>query len=311
LPLCHGPLALISLEAKRTRVLCRFRCLRAQPRGRPNRFYGKRGTRRHRQQATRRHAHSTAPQLARIECAWRSHFPGQARPGASAPSGSATSQPTAHAQGRSCIRQIWGAANTSHQKLQGLRLSLAAGLVDATEPGRLDGEPRLTVTGRRPYKPQCAGNRLTAQHGDGAVVVAVAGYGNPPTMGMGWRTGGRSVGPGVARRLYRTHPAGVPVWASRGCYGCLRNLAIPEARRSAPVSRIFSVLPQEQHEWTATANLSVIKRPGPRRRLPTCFSDGVRHGRHARKAGCFSARVYLCVVRRHLRCAHSCAPSTG
>jgi hypothetical protein len=67
--------------------------------------------------------------------------------------GSATSQPTASAQGRSCIRQIWGAAKPSHQKLQGLRLSLAAGLVDATEPGRLDGEPRLAVKGRRPYSP--------------------------------------------------------------------------------------------------------------------------------------------------------------
>ena len=151
--LATGPWRSFSLGAKRSRVLCRFRCLRAQLRGRPNRCYGKRGTRHHRQQATRRHAHSTAPQLARIECGWRSHFPGQARPGASAPSGSATSQPTAHAQGRSCIRQIWGAANTSHQKLQGLRLSLAAGLVDATEPGRLDGEPRLAVKGRRPHSP--------------------------------------------------------------------------------------------------------------------------------------------------------------
>jgi hypothetical protein len=84
--LATGPWRSFSLGAKRSRVLCRFRCLRAQLRGRPNRCYGKRGTRHHRQQATRRHAHSTAPQLARIECGWRSHFPGQARPGPSPPS---------------------------------------------------------------------------------------------------------------------------------------------------------------------------------------------------------------------------------
>ena len=44
------------------------------------------------------------------------------------------------------------------------------------------------------------------------------------------------------------------------------------------------------------ANLSVIRRSGPRKRLPTCCHDGVRHGRHARKADRFNARIYFCVV---------------
>ena len=71
------------------------------------------------------------------------------------------------------------------------------------------------------------------------------------------------------------------------------------------------VLLSEQHERTTKANLRVIRRLGPSRRLPVWFSNGGCHGRHARKAGRFGARVYFCVARRHLHCAYRCAPSTG
>jgi hypothetical protein len=78
-------------------------------------------------------------------------------------------------------------------------------------------------------------------------------------------------------------------------HGCLRNLAIPRPRTSAPVSRICRLLPSEQHERATTATLSLIKCPGPRGRFPHVvqrWSSPWTSRSKGRSLQC--ARLFLC-----------------